>query len=77
MSLKLKFFLLLLLSISIPSSSAMVEPLRDIKITEKSIIKVGSIQMNARKLMTLDVQDYDETKANNRHDPKKPGNGKP
>lgn len=33
--------------------------------------------MNARKLMTLDVQDYDETKANNRHDPKKPGNGKP
>ncbi|CAK9310724.1 unnamed protein product [Citrullus colocynthis] len=77
MSLKLKFFLLFLLSISVPFSSGMVEPLRDVKIADKSILKVGGIQMNARKLMTLDIQDYDETKANNRHDPKKPGNGKP
>ncbi|KGN49855.1 hypothetical protein Csa_000412 [Cucumis sativus] len=79
MSLKvLKFFLLFLLSISIPFSSGMVvEPLRDDMIAYKSIFKMGGIQMNGRKLMTLDLQDYDETKANNRHDPKKPGNGKP
>ncbi|XP_022138250.1 protein PSY2 [Momordica charantia] len=80
MSLKLKSLLLLLLFLIfvLPFSSGMDKPLRDTKIADKSIFKVGGIiQMNARKLMTLDIQDYDETKANNRHDPKKPGNGKP
>ncbi|TYK05946.1 putative Adenosylcobalamin-dependent ribonucleoside-triphosphate reductase [Cucumis melo var. makuwa] len=54
-----------------------VESLQDGNIADKSAFKIGGVQMNGRKLMTLDVQDYDETKANNRHDPKKPGNGKP
>ncbi|KAG6579317.1 hypothetical protein SDJN03_23765, partial [Cucurbita argyrosperma subsp. sororia] len=75
MSPSLKFFLLLLLllSISVPFSSGVVESGRNVKVTDK----VGGVGMNGRKLMRFDVEDYDDTKANNRHDPKKPGNGKP
>ncbi|XP_022922224.1 protein PSY2-like [Cucurbita moschata] len=79
MSPSLKFFLLLLLllSISVPFSSGVVESGRNVKVTDKVIYMVGGVGMNGRKLMRLDVEDYDDTKANNRHDPKKPGNGKP
>ncbi|KAG6605792.1 hypothetical protein SDJN03_03109, partial [Cucurbita argyrosperma subsp. sororia] len=73
----IKSFLLLLLLIFVVGSfsSGMVDPLVDVEIANNSIFKVSGFQLKARKL-ALDI-DYDDPRANNRHDPKKPGNGKP
>ncbi|KAL1309644.1 hypothetical protein HN51_052342 [Arachis hypogaea] len=72
----LKPFLLLLLFLSIPFSSGLVEGFRDnMYPTHHVLYKDGGMKMKLRKLFSHEfVLDYDEAGANPKHT-KKPGKG--
>ncbi|PQP95207.1 protein PSY2 isoform X2 [Prunus yedoensis var. nudiflora] len=78
MALRINVFLLLLLFLPlllIPLSSGLKED----GIDPIHLLHKDGIVMNSRKLWMLDatMQDYDDTGANQKHDPKrKPGNGR-
>ncbi|KAH0978750.1 hypothetical protein GBA52_005927 [Prunus armeniaca] len=84
MALRINVFLLLLLFLSlllIPLSSVGIvnEGFKEDGIDPIHLLHKDGIVMNSRKLWMLDatMQDYDDTGANQKHDPRrKPGNGR-
>ncbi|CAL9008890.1 unnamed protein product [Prunus brigantina] len=84
MALRINVFLLLLLFLSlllIPLSSVGIvnEGFKEDGIEPIHLLHKDGIVVNSRKLWILDatMQDYDDTGANQKHDPRrKPGNGR-